>query len=223
MGGQNHQPCSSYLGSSTKLSRSLSLAYAHLELGNVALEDVLLAEFANERSPIQAILDQLELSDDALVASLSNCKELRDLMDALSYQDLPALRELDLVSLGEQLSSMGMLQQKSWTRICQIMAEGGFYKVLDYFEERIAGLRAKSATLVQQIQLLEEPAELGEVNLVLEENRRGNIRPAFGELYTFWGSFHQDFLASSLLSTELWYTHDSRQSLVASVAVQVRS
>lgn len=44
MGGKNHQPCSGYLALSTKLSRSLSLANAELELANVALEDLILAE-----------------------------------------------------------------------------------------------------------------------------------------------------------------------------------
>ncbi|MDP2812441.1 MAG: hypothetical protein Q8O32_01990 [bacterium] len=199
------------------------MAYAYVELGNVALEDVLLAEFANECSPLSAVCDHLVSSDASLRQALTDCQELRDLMGALCYRDLPTLQELDLVELGHQFASRGMLRQQSWGHVCQIMTDGGFYKMLDYFEEMIRSLRLKTEALRQQVNLLEQPAQLGEVNLVLEENREGNIRLAFAELYTLWGSFSQDFLASSLLSTELWYAHDSRPSMVMTTSVRVNA
>ncbi|MFN3692742.1 MAG: hypothetical protein ACK4SL_01415 [Candidatus Paceibacteria bacterium] len=44
MGGKNHQPRGRYLQNSTLMSRSMSLAQIGLELANVALEDLILAE-----------------------------------------------------------------------------------------------------------------------------------------------------------------------------------
>jgi hypothetical protein len=64
-----------------------------------------------------------------------------------------------------------------------------------------------------QVSALEGIARKGEVTRTLEENRPGNIKEAFANLYCAWAKFNQDFLASSLLSTELWYAFNGYGSL----------
>lgn len=213
MGGKNHQPCDRYLGNSTRLSRALSVAQAELELGNVALEDLILAELDGDRGTIVAILSRLNLSRNALVGAREVCADLRQQMDEAGFEDLPTLQRLNLEAIGANLATQGCVAQNAWNRIAHKMRAQGFSGVLAYFDARIDALAQKTATLIHQIEGLSTAVERGEVHLVVEENRPGNFKNAFAELYTAWASFSEEFLASSLLSTELWYAHNGRGSL----------
>ncbi len=82
------------------------------------------------------------------------------------------------------------------------------------FDHSVWTLEVNTQSLITKISALNDAAQKGEVNLVLEENRPGNIKESFACLYTAWAKFQQDFLASSLLSTELWYAFNGYGSLV---------
>jgi len=58
-------------------------------------------------------------------------------------------------------------------------------------------------------------ANVGKLNLVLEENRSGNFKQEFARLYCAWAKFQQLFLASSMLSTDLWYRNCGVSSLLS--------
>jgi len=77
MGGINHAPCSRYLNLSTRVSRSLSLAHAELELANVALEDVLLGELVNKKGSLVLVLSRLNASNGQLEEMLSHMGALK--------------------------------------------------------------------------------------------------------------------------------------------------
>ncbi|TXH01021.1 MAG: hypothetical protein E6R05_06185, partial [Candidatus Moraniibacteriota bacterium] len=97
MGGKNHQPCKTYLANSTRLSRYLSLAYAHLELGNAALEDILLGELSPDWNSRDAIGHYRDLQRELVtsVGELGHAKlalaTLRQQMDETGFADLPTL------------------------------------------------------------------------------------------------------------------------------------
>jgi hypothetical protein len=213
MGGKNHQPCGIYLAESTKLSRFLSLAHSELELSNVALEDLILAELGKGRGEMVTIKKHLELSGQALGDAIDMVWQIRGKMVDKNFADLPTLRKLDLEALGASLAAKGLVDEGSWKSIARTMAKGGFSEVLLIFEKGIKSLSEKTSSLMVRIGALKEPARRGEVNLVLEENRQGNIREAFADIYTAWTKFNQVFLASSLLSTELWYAFNGYGSL----------
>lgn len=223
MGGKNHQPCGVYLTESTRLSRSLSLAHARLELANVALEDLLLGELAEEKhGNIKDITNHLDESDTALDNAFTLAKKLEAKMDENSFIDLPTLHRLNLDAVASKLTECRMTEFHVINVVAQRYVTTGFRGILADFRESIISLRQLTQRLRHEVQKLAGPAADGKVHLVLEENRSGNIKPTFATLYTNWGQFNAFFLASSLLSTEVWYAFRGHGSL-ADPATRVRA
>jgi hypothetical protein len=77
--------------------------------------------------------------------------------------------------------------------------------VLAHFEKAISEISAKTEQVIGLVANLDAIAETAQVNLVLEENSDANIKVEFFQLYTLWCKFNAEFVASSVLSTELWY------------------
>jgi len=50
---------------------------------------------------------------------------------------------------------------------------------------------------------------------VAEENQEDNFKEAFAKLYTQWLRYMQDFLASSLVSTEIYYASIEAKSIIS--------
>ena len=101
------------------------------------------------------------------------------------------------------------------------MTKGSFHEViipslLDLFSKSVQGLIQLTDDLQGRVIENKGSASRGELNLVLEQNRPGNFKVEFARLYTAWGKFHRIFLASSMLSTELWYAYTLRGSLLDS-------
>src|SRR4030042_2001572 len=183
MGGKNHQPCHIYLAESTRLSRFLSLAYAELELGNVALEDVILAELNGQNGDTSVISKHLNFSMQSLTGATKMIGKIRQKMDEKDFADLPTLRKLNLWALGESLAENGLTDRTSWKMISEKMLKGGFREVLVLFESSIESLSVKTSSLMTKITALEDAAQKGEVSRILEENRPCNIKEDFAGLY----------------------------------------
>ncbi len=215
MGGKNHQPCRGYLENSTKMSRNLSVAHAELELGNVALEDLLLSELCGKKGGINPFVDRLRSSAVALSAALGSVDALRQQMVSNDFVDLPTLQSADLSAIGSAFVERGMVHRSAWDAVAQIMREKGFFGILPHFGAGISRLHGQTLLLAEKASALHPAAAAGEVTNVLEENRTGNIKVEFANLYSSWSDFNQLFLASSMLSTELWYLHTKRDSLCA--------
>lgn len=215
MGGKNHQPCRPYLKDSTKLSRYLSLAYAELELGNVALEDLIITELDGGCGSITGIMDRFHASFVALESAYSAASILRLHMRQDTFTDLPILRVIDLESVGEEFAAKNLVNGDAWRRISSMMRSNGFLGVIEYFLRCIQKLEKKTTILIESIKYLPgaESAEMGRVTALLEENKASGVKKAFADLYTSWMEFNQEFLASSFLSTELWYKQNAYGSL----------
>lgn len=218
MGGKNHQPCSGYLGNSTRLSRHFSLALANLEMANVDLEDVILVELGGETGSLEPMMTKLDHSLVELDNMADAARSLRTQMDAEGFQDLPSLCTVDIDAVGVSLARDKRVDLEQWSTVCDIMRHRGFYGMIDVFDERIAELKALCQCLLDQVKVLAPAAKSGDIARVLEENRVGNIRPAFAAVYSAWTDFHALFLASSLVSTELWYAWNGRGSLSVDAA-----
>ena len=214
MGAKNHQPCSSYLANSTKLSRSVSLAYIFLEQANVALEDLLLAELEKgTNGNVSVITQMLGNSSSALNDALKNCGNLRHQMDEKAYSEPDVLATVDLDAIGKDFHSTGLVQLDAWEKISKLTLTHGFYSVLAYFEEIISEILAKTDEVSRLVSNINEVAQTSQVNLVLEENTDANVKVEFFQLYTLWCKFNSEFIASSVLSTELWYLNNNYGSL----------
>ncbi len=214
MGGKNHQPCRTHLLPATQLSRFLSLGLAQLELGNVALEDLLICELKGGQGNVDRIVSLMEQSRKALLSARSACNELRGSMSKQRYVDLPTLRTTDLPMLGERLRSQNMVDSGAWDWVSTVMLDSGFAGILDWFCSEIEEIERKTGRLQDAISALSSSAERREVVSVIEENRPGNIKVAFADLYTTWSNFNARFLASSMLSTSLWYSFSEYPTLV---------
>lgn len=212
MGGKNHQPCRVYLVNSTRMSKYLSLAYAHLEMGNAELEDVILSELQGGKGSLDAFLNHLRISLEEVTAFQKAKENLRAQMES-SYNDLPT-SNLELEAIGHELESQEMVNGGEWnTIVAHMQSAGGFYSVLEWFGCCFANIYTITEQLIDEVEALHDVASRGELNLVLEENRPGNIRVTFAKLYTAWAKCNQSFLSSSLLSTELWYAFNGFGSL----------
>ena len=216
MGGKNHQPCNQYLEMSTKLSRSLSLAQAELELGNVALEDVILAELDGESKSLAASIGRLALSSAYLRDANVHCRQLSSRVK--SGETISTPTAWDWKSVGANLVGRGLISSDSWNIVTRIRRESGFQSVLSFFIEQIDGLISLTEQLSREMTALQSIVNQGgigaSVNVVLEYNCPGNIKETFARLYTAWAGFNQLFLASAMCSTELWYAHSNCGSLV---------
>lgn len=214
MGGKNHKPCGLFLKNSTLLSRALSVAYAELELSNVALEDLILAELSGSRGTVDPIIFKLNNSIGGLASAQEAMTALRQQMDEANYTDLPTLHSVDWDEVGSHFIDDDLIGRAEWSEAVSITCQESFYGMLSRFDLDIAKLVQESKMLCERIAHLEQSAIAGDVNTVLEENRTGNIRPQFARLYSKWAAFNQLFLASSLLSTEVWYAFNNHGSMV---------
>lgn len=214
MGGQNHQPCNKYLTNSTRLSRALSAGRICLEQANLALEDLILAELDGNIGSIDPVISSLTDSDEALAEMQEHASALREQMRQEGYTDLPPLADLDLPAFALCLETNGMSDETTTANISTMLQSGGFWSVLEYFDVRIVELRQQTQELRSQVKQAHEEAAAGVLQEVLEENGPANFKCAFASLYTTWASFQQHFLASSLISTEVWYRHIDAGSLI---------
>lgn len=218
MGGINHQPCNkpntSYLKFSTRMSRALSVAKSELELANINLEDVLLAELDGATGgSISKISLHLQRSSLALSQMQSEISSLRKDMQNNKFQDLPSLHTANLEVLGRDFDALGIIDKTAWDFVSKTMRHDGFYGMLAFFERETNQLDTHTIHLIEAISSSEDIVAEGTLNLVLEKNRPGNFKVEFARLYSAWLEFQQVFLASSMLSTELWYRYQGVGSL----------
>jgi hypothetical protein len=224
MGGKNHQPCKSYLLNSTRLSKHLSLAYAHLELGNAALEDILIGELSPDHDSAAAMTcyDRLNAEMSASITELGRVQlslaDLRQQMDDTGFVDLPTLQRIDLTAIGAALAFQGMVSPSAWKSVQERMTSRGFYEMIRYFDNDITELLGLTRKLWQDKfrDHLKHPVAEGKLTDIVEENAPGSFKREFAAVYTKWIEFSAVFLASSLMSTELWYAFTGKGSLVPS-------
>ncbi len=213
MGGKNHQPCRQFLASSTKMSRAVSLATIQIEMTNVALEDILIEEMSGGRSSIDAFLAQVRVAYSSQNDILAAIAVLEDDMSLHDYKDLPPLHTLDLSSIGKSFESSGLVDYCAYTAVKEIFVRGSFYAVLKHFRQAVIAVKSHINSIAVAVESLREDTTSGNLELALEENHSGNLRVPFARLYTSWDKFQQEFLASSLISTEVWYAFNGFGSL----------
>lgn len=215
MGGKNHQPCRSYLVNSTKLSRAMSMAFVGLELANASLEDVIISELSGGLGDIDPILSNLQQSEKYLQEMAEALAGLCNQMQCESFQDLPSLKTINLHALGTQARKESLHQSDAeWEEAVNIMWKQGFWGMTLVFEQKISNLSMMTKELNQRVFATSAAVAEGILHLCLEENGEQNFKREFAKLYTAWASFQQLFLASSLISTELWYQFNGFGSIL---------
>ena len=216
MGGINHQPCRAYLPNSTAMSRALTMSIVGFNLANAALEDVILGELGekHEADPM-TIMSHLDNSKNELSKMKMTVEDLRKQMSDLNFVDVPTLATTDLRRLGLQFHAGGLhVPNSDWAIAATTMEHRGFAGMLDMFDQRIDEIDDMTSKLSSKIYAWIEQTPAGQRYLALEDNEPTNFKVEFAQLYTAWASFQQFFLASSLISTELWYRHNDLGSLV---------
>jgi hypothetical protein len=215
MGGKNHQPCGRYLVNSTNMSRYMSLAMSEIELANVALEDLLLAELRDEIGNSEPIVLHLSHSSEHLHSMLGAMVALEHQMADEHYVDLPPMKTINLIQLGRNMAEEGQHRsESSWQKIAIMMKEQGFASVLRHHKDTANRIIGLTNALQSRVSDAGELARQGNLTLALEQNLGDNFKPEFAQVYTAWAEFQQEFLASSLISTEVWYAFNRTGSLI---------
>ncbi len=216
MGGKNHQPCRSYLLNSTQMSRAMSLAFISVELANVALEDLIITELGGDRGDHEPIVTHLNQSVQHLNDMGSALFRLTEQMQKESFLDLPSLKTTDLHQFGLSAKSEELHTSKDdWAVAEMTMRNHGFWGMTELFEHKIKQLSSLTSELAVCVQACSEQRKSSGMHVELEENGQFNFKPEFAKLYTAWSSFQQVFLASSLISTELWYRFNGFGTLLS--------
>ncbi len=215
MGGKNHQPCGRYLKNSTLMSRSMSLAMSSLELANVALEDVILAELSGSTGNTTPILLQLDESMNHLSDMQDASRALADQMEVEDYVDLPPMKSIDMAGFGREMRAAGLHRSEaSWLTISTLMQKSGFEQTLRHHNDTIVRIMGLTHDLKSHIVNTGQTAEVGQLTAELEQNKALNFKAEFARVYTAWAEFQQEFLASSIVSTEVWYRFNKTGSLL---------
>ncbi|MFN3692741.1 MAG: hypothetical protein ACK4SL_01410 [Candidatus Paceibacteria bacterium] len=136
-------------------------------------------------------------------------------MDTEKYVDLPPMKTMDLLAFGREMRAAGLHRSESaWNNIAAIMQKSGFVATLHHHTATLAKLVCLTKDLKTCIQNSTPAAVVGKLNVELEENRALNFKAEFARVYTAWADFQQEFLASSMISTEVWYRHNNSGSLL---------
>jgi len=196
------------------MSRFASLAFANLELANVALEDVLLAEMDGEIGDLDGIKSQLALSQKSVSDLVDTIIKLKTEMGQRGFRDLLAIHPVDLDAIGRAFVANNMVSARAWGEVSRNARTGGFNRNIELIHTHAKTLAEYTAQLHKKINKLQGYANNGSVTQVLEENLRDNLKPEFAKLYCVWNRFQEIFLASSLLSTEVYYAFNGFGSLV---------
>ncbi len=213
MGGINHQPCRQFLGKSTLMSRSVSLAGISIEGFNVRLEGEILKNLNGEQADVATLVYGLREASNMVAGVKASIKSLRQQMSELYYVDLPAAKLVNLPQLCSGFSSKGMVAIDAAEEIAKAYAAGGFESAIAHLDGLVESVQFAAGELLSKVERLHA---LGIKNIAeeFETNGDGNIRPEFAVLYTAWTKFHQQFLASSLISTEIYYKQERCGSLI---------
>jgi len=198
------------------LSRALSSAFVQMELANVSLEDLIISEITNTPTSksTRLIVERLSESLHEIRNAQRSVVALGQSMTEKSFTDLPTLASVDLPEIGRRLTLEGMVSAEAWAEVSSIMRTVGFRGMLVQFGDMIAQIHAQTTDLITCIEAVENHAREGTMTLVLEENKVGNFKVEFAQLYHSWTRLQQLFLASSMRSTELWYRFNRFGSLV---------
>lgn len=212
MGGKNHQPCNQYLPNSTRLSKQMSIVTIGLENANIHLEDVILAELDGSQRTLVPVMDSLHDTERNLQVALELCRTLRGQMTENGYQDLLPLQTLDLKGLGDDMVARGLVEAIAWQKMSRMMKEGTFFANLTHFENELTSVLHDVRQLCECIAKLSAAGKA--VNQITEKNMEGNFKEAFAKVFTHWLRFQQEFLASSIVSTEVYYASTGAGSLI---------
>ncbi len=215
MGGVNHQPCNRYLPDSTRLSRALSLGRISFESANVALEDHILGELEEGSSgSMTDVLRHLQSSGKNLEEMKIHLSSIRSVLHAEGGWEPPTVDTIDWNQVGIILVGLNAVDAIAWGRMTEVRTRGGFDAIIENYLKQIDNLVELNSDVHREMQLLESVALRGQLSEAVEENRAGNFKIAFANLYHSWASFQQDFLASVLLSTESWYRWTNVGSMI---------
>jgi hypothetical protein len=196
------------------MSKHLSEARAAFELANSSLEDVLIVEMRREKGEILGIVTNLQHSVQEIVGLRKSMADLLSLMRKSGYKDLPTLHTIDLATCGKSFAKEGFVTIGAWMVIENLMTSGGFYRVLDRLDADAMQLSALTDDLRECILALNPVVEKGGLTEIVERNHTGNLKVPFARLYAKWEVFQGLFLASSMLSTELWYAFNHDGSIL---------
>ena len=213
MGGQNHQPCREFLANSTRLSRAVSWVGVSLDAFNIQLEDEILENLDGKKVTLDrlwACANELKLKIQ-LVHEAFGALSLQ--MDERYYVDLPSANGFDYQDFGNKVRAAGMVGQAAFQRISAQYKAGGFRSALAYMRSEAIGFESKVVAMIAKVEFL-AGEKIVDIAAEFESNGAGNIRVDFAKMYTAWHSFQQTFLASSLISTEIFYLSEGCGSLL---------
>ena len=221
MGGINHQPCGKYLGPSTRMSKAFSLARAHFEHSNVALEDALISEIESGIGNVSALQKAITFIDNSIIElgiAVECSVELEQKMVEYGYKPWPSFAlfqtEEKMIALGQDLATAGLLQMDSFKPIALPQLEQGFWATLHLLRDQFVALKEMESDLRDKILPALKVAAAGRLANELEDNGELSFRGSFMRAYAKWNKSHDMFLASAVLSTELWFRSISKGSLL---------
>lgn len=191
----------------------MSLTSMALESFNVKLEDMILVNLVNESVSPRILSIEVRHVMDSVVRAEQSIDMLLMQMDELYYVDLPATDDFQLDEFGDKVIPRLMVGTEAYKEIATHYKAGGFRSALNHLRVKHSQFGFAVADMATKVQELAD-TDVDDIAVEFESNDTGNIRPQFAVMYTTWSQFHQMFLASSLISTEIFYIQEGVDSLL---------
>jgi hypothetical protein len=94
------------------------------------------------------------------------------------------------------------------------ISEGGYRKMFEALRVRFGLLSEKTRRFLDILEQAQELIAKGDLQNSFNENRFGDFKRIFGNLFFAWNETMQVFYYSSIISLELWYLQHGFGSLV---------
>jgi len=219
MGGINHQPCSEYDPQAILLSNSLSQACAKFWSGNGKIEDALVFEIGDMLDQAKFSLTQAEFeikeSLRLIETTDANMVKLLQLMEKRSFQDFSSLSKINFEVFKEGLKNIGLMSTDEllWQSSVVDISKGGYQRMFKSLRARFHALSEKTQQFLNVFKQAQELMTKGDLQNSFNENRFGEFKRTFGNLFFAWNETMQVFYYSSIISLELWYLQHKFGSL----------
>ncbi len=203
----NHQPCRESAIASTQMSRHLSSATSHIHLANIRLEDLIVDELELgivQPHAVEPLIGHLREAAADFSKASSVARTMDEALRVSNFIDCKDPQKL--ATIAKRLADQRMLDPHHAGAVELDRSKGGFLACLARIQEGFGQCEMLTRQLCDAFHTLQSRMQAEEKAFDhLEFNTPESIKPAFAMLFAAVGALNGYFLASAIVSTEIFY------------------
>lgn len=204
--------CEDYISLASNMRRHFTLMESYFGFAQVAFEDVLYG-----RATPHSVEHHLR-------NSRANALQVITIADSLESKmrksnDLFVLSTIDLDALGQIFISNSVVNARAWKQATTNARLGGFHKNLSLIRSTTVLVIDRIGNLSKRMNRLRENKEELLNEQLCETNLPGSLGVSFAQLKTLLSGFQSTFIASLILSTEIYHHFYGNPPLVEEITI----